>query len=229
MTTIVPVISLRDVNYSINNSSIDNEMSTLHILKHINLTIEQGVSMAITGRSGSGKTTLLNVMAGLDIPTSGDVYYQDIAINSLDEDARAKFRAQKVGFIFQDFHLLPNLTAWENVMLPLEINQNPNAKDIARDWLAKVGLASRVHHYPNQLSGGEQQRVAVARAFSIEPEILFADEPTGNLDKANANGVTQLLFDLNEQHGSSLIIVTHDQALAKHCSIHRQLDDGELQ
>lgn len=220
----MPVIQLKKVNYTVYSGQ-----TQLHILKDVCLSIVKGVSLAITGRSGSGKTTLLNVMAGLDVPTSGEVTFQDQVINTLDEDCRAKLRAKKVGFIFQSFHLLPSLTAVENVMLPLEINGEVDAQERAYKWLDRVGLAQRSMHYPNQLSGGEQQRVAIARAFSIEPDVLFADEPTGNLDKQNALNVMDLLFGLKKEHGSSLIIVTHDEELASRCETHQALDDGILQ
>jgi len=224
MNNPVDLLRLDNVHYKVSNGQ-----NQLHILKNITMSIAQGTSVAITGRSGSGKTSLLNIMAGLELPTSGNVYYHQQAINRLDEDARATLRANKVGFIFQSFQLLPNLTALENIMLPLEISQQQAVEDKARHWLEVVGLLERANHYPNQLSGGEQQRVAIARAFSIQPELLFADEPTGNLDKSNAQNIIDLLFELNKKHASTLIIVTHDDLLAKHCQQHWPLDDGVLQ
>ncbi|WP_115329493.1 ABC transporter ATP-binding protein [Legionella busanensis] len=218
------IIKLINVNYSI---PVDNDILT--ILNAINLTIPAGATIAITGVSGSGKTTLLNIMAGLEKPTSGQVYYGLQEISSLNEDKRAKIRARQVGFIFQFFHLLPNLTALENVMLPLEINQQKNPAPIALDWLTQVGLNKRAKHYPSQLSGGEQQRVAIARAFAITPAVLFADEPTGNLDKKTGQAIINLLFSLNQQYQSTLVMVTHDDTLAARCQLHWPLIDGQLQ
>ncbi len=202
----------------------------LSILKDINLVIKAGATIAITGASGSGKTTLLNLMAGLDLPTSGHIYYGTQDITIADEDQRAQLRARHIGFIFQSFHLLPNLTALENVLLPLEINrQYDDPWPVAMGWLAKVGLSQRANHYPTQLSGGEQQRVAIARAFTIAPRILFADEPTGNLDKQTGRTIIDLLFDLNQSHQTTLVIVTHDETLAARCELHWPLVDGQLQ
>lgn len=199
------------------------------ILKDINLVIKAGETIAITGASGSGKTSLLNLMAGLDLPTSGQIYYGTEEITRTDEDRRAQLRAEKIGFIFQAFYLLPNLTALENVLLPLEINRQPNPLPTAETWLAKVGLSHRAHHDPTQLSGGEQQRVAIARAFAISPAVLFADEPTGNLDKQTGKTIIDLLFELNQAHQTTLVIVTHDDDLAKRCQSHWPLVDGQLQ
>ncbi len=184
------------------------------MLDEINLAITKGETVAITGPSGSGKTTLLGLCAGLDGATTGSVALNGIALEGLNEDQRASVRNQYVGFIFQNFQLLPTLTALENVMVPLELRGAKNSKAVALDLLEKVGLASRSHHYPVQLSGGEQQRVSLARAFSNQPAILFADEPTGNLDAETSEKIIKLLFDLNKDAGTTLIIVTHDAELA---------------
>lgn len=218
------IIRLIDVNYSI---KINNQC--LHILQNINLTINSGETIAITGPSGSGKTSLLTLMAGLEKPSSGHIFYDREDITILTEDERARLRGTRIGFIFQFFQLLPNLTALENIMLPLEINQIANARPIASEWLAKVGLTNRANHYPLQLSGGEQQRIAIARAFAITPQVLFADEPTGNLDKKTARSIIDLLFDLNREHHSTLVMVTHDEALANRCQFQWPLVDGKLQ
>ncbi len=188
--------------------------NTLTVLDEINLTITKGETVAITGPSGSGKTTLLGLCAGLDGATTGSVALNGIAFEGLNEDQRASVRNQYVGFIFQNFQLLPTLTALENVMVPLELRGAKNSKAAALDLLEKVGLASRSHHYPVQLSGGEQQRVSLARAFSNQPAILFADEPTGNLDAETSEKIIKLLFDLNKDAGTTLVIVTHDAELA---------------
>ncbi len=184
------------------------------MLDEINLAITKGETVAITGPSGSGKTTLLGLCAGLDGAATGSVALNGIALEGLNEDQRAAVRNQYVGFIFQNFQLLPTLTALENVMVPLELRGAKNSKAVALDLLEKVGLASRSHHYPVQLSGGEQQRVSLARAFSNQPAILFADEPTGNLDAETSEKIIKLLFDLNKDAGTTLIIVTHDAELA---------------
>lgn len=197
-------------------------------MTNINLEIKAGVTIAITGPSGSGKTSLLHLMAGLELPTAGHIYYDDKDITLLNEDQRAQLRSRRIGFIFQSFQLLPNLTALENVMLPLEIINLKYPLEIARNWLDKVGLYPRAHHYPSQLSGGEQQRVAIARAFAVSPLVLFADEPTGNLDKQTGKTITDLLFSLNEDHQTTLVIVTHDESLAMRCQLHWPLVDGGL-
>lgn len=187
---------------------------TLTVLDDVNFSIETGSSNAIVGPSGSGKTTLLGLCAGLDRSSGGSVTLNGINLNTLSEDKRAQVRNQFVGFIFQNFQLLPTLTALENVMVPLELRGERNIKARAMDLLDKVGLASRSHHYPTQLSGGEQQRVSIARAFSNQPKILFADEPTGNLDAETGERVQKLLFDLNQDAGTTLVVVTHDLELA---------------
>lgn len=190
---------------------------TLHILKHINMTVSAGETVAIVGASGSGKSTLLGMLAGLDIPSSGDIYLEDTNITQLNEEQRARIRARLVSFVFQNFQLLPSLTAQENIMLPLEVAGKRQTEQKANAYLAKVGLAERSHHYPRQLSGGEQQRVALARAFASEAPILFADEPTGNLDADTGKAIAELLFELNKQAQTTLILVTHDLNLANHC------------
>jgi putative ABC transport system ATP-binding protein len=187
----------------------------LTILDNINLSVQPGESLAITGSSGSGKTTLLGLCAGLDRPSSGSILLNGIALESLTEDERAAIRNQYVGFIFQNFQLLPTLTALENVMVPLELRGEKNIRTHAMELLAKVGLANRAHHYPVQLSGGEQQRVSIARAFANTPRILFADEPTGNLDAETSERIEELLFSLNREAGTTLILVTHDPELAE--------------
>ena len=187
----------------------------LTILDNINLSVQPGESLAITGSSGSGKTTLLGLCAGLDRPSSGSILLNGIALESLTEDERAAIRNQYVGFIFQNFQLLPTLTALENVMVPLELRGEKNIRAHALELLAKVGLANRAHHYPVQLSGGEQQRVSIARAFANTPRILFADEPTGNLDAETSERIEELLFSLNREAGTTLILVTHDPELAE--------------
>lgn len=187
---------------------------TLTVLDNINFSVPAGETMSIVGPSGSGKTTLLGLCAGLDRPSSGTVELNKVRLNDLNEDQRAQVRNQYVGFIFQNFQLLPTLTAIENVMVPLELRREKNIRSRALDLLGKVGLAGRADHYPVQLSGGEQQRVSMARAFSTSPRILFADEPTGNLDEEASNNVVQLLFDLNREAGTTLILVTHNLELA---------------
>jgi len=200
----------------------------LEILKGINLEIKSGESVAIVGASGSGKSTLLGLLAGLDEATAGSVVVGGTDLGRLDEDGRAAFRARHVGFVFQSFQLLPALTALENVMLPLELQREPDARQQAERFLERVGLAQRTDHYPRQLSGGEQQRVAIARAFAARPDILFADEPTGNLDTGTGHRITDLLFELNSEEGTTLVLVTHDQQLAGRCQRCLQLEAGAL-
>ncbi len=201
---------------------------TLTILENINLEVSSGEVVALVGPSGAGKTTLLALLAGLDRPTSGSVQLCGANLEQLDEDGRAQVRGRNVGFVFQSFHLVPSLTALENVMLPLELAEQPDAAARARAALDSVGLASRTGHYPRQLSGGEKQRVAIARAFVGNPAILFADEPTGNLDTASGDRVSRLLFDLNEQSGTTLVLVTHDKELAARCGRVIELEAGQL-
>lgn len=200
----------------------------LTVLHEVSFAIPQGSSFSIVGPSGSGKTTLLGLCAGLDTADSGTVTLCGTELSSLSEDQRAQLRNQKVGFVFQDFQLLPTLTALENVVVPLELQGVKNADITGKELLEKVGLGNRMHHYPNQLSGGEQQRVALARAFSNKPEILFADEPTGNLDETTGEKVTDLLFELNKQAGTTLVIVTHDMELARMTDHMIRLKGGKL-
>ncbi len=200
----------------------------LTILEGVSFAIAAGERVAITGASGSGKSTLLSLLAGLDLPSHGDVELGGASLAALDEDARARLRGDKVGFVFQSFQLLPSLTALENVMLPLELQGERQAEERARAVLAAVGLAQRLTHYPRQLSGGEQQRVALARAFVTRPAVLFADEPTGNLDTHTGEAVVDLLFRLNAEAGTTLILVTHDASLAARCDRVLHLDAGRL-
>lgn len=200
----------------------------LVILDDINIVIAAGQSVAIVGASGSGKSTLLGLLAGLDTPSQGHVELAGQNLNSLDEDGRAALRAQSVGFVFQAFQLLPSLNALENAMLPLELAGRADAQSRARDVLQRVGLGERLDHYPRQLSGGEQQRVAIARAYASAPSVLFADEPTGNLDHATGAKISELLFDLNRERTTTLILVTHDRELAGHCDRRIELAAGKV-
>jgi putative ABC transport system ATP-binding protein len=200
----------------------------LQILKGISFEIKGGESVAIVGASGSGKSTLLGLLAGLDRHTGGDIELAGQSLSALGEEQRAQLRAQHVGFIFQSFHLLPSLTALENVMLPGELKARSDAKELAQSLLQSVGLSHRMNHYPRQLSGGEQQRVAIARAFASEPSILFADEPTGNLDYENGQKIEQLLFDLNREKQTTLVVVTHDPELAARCDRRLHMHDGRI-
>ena len=200
----------------------------LHILSSIDLIIKSGESIAIVGESGSGKSTLISLLAGLDTPSSGSIYLNDKSMTTMDEDGRASLRNELIGFVFQSFQLLPGLTALENVMLPLELRDDKTAKAAATALLHRVGLAQRLLHTPKQLSGGEQQRVALARAFVTRPAILFADEPTGNLDSKTGATIIELLFELNQENKTTLILVTHDHALAARCQRTLQLDAGYL-
>lgn len=201
---------------------------SLTILSSVSLTINKGESIAIVGASGSGKSTLLGLLAGLDSATSGNVRLKDIDLTTLDEDGRAQLRKKWVSFVFQSFQLLPRLTALENVMLPLELRGDKSAKQSALAMLERVGLGHRLGHIPTKLSGGEQQRVALARAFVTEPEILFADEPTGNLDSKTGEHIIDLLFELNQEKNSTLVLVTHDKVLASRCEKKIQIEAGKL-
>ena len=202
--------------------------SELCILEDVSFSLNRGETAAIVGASGSGKSTLLSLMAGLDTPSEGGVDILGTALNALDEDGRAKLRGASVGFVFQNFQLLPALTAMENVMLPLELSGHADPESAARDILEKVGLAERLQHYPRQLSGGEQQRVAIARAFVVDPAVLFADEPTGNLDTDTGRAIADLLFELNATRGTTLVLVTHDERLAARCQRQLRLSAGRL-
>ena len=203
--------------------------SKLEILRGIDLEIKRGETAAIVGASGSGKSTLLGLLAGLDAPSSGEITLDGTNIVNLDEDERATLRSEKVGFVFQNFQLLPALTALENVMLPLELAGIDEAREKSEEFLSRVGLAERFHHYPRTLSGGEQQRVAIARAFASQPVILFADEPTGNLDTTTGATVVELLFGLNKEEGTTLVLVTHDNTLADRCQRKFTMTAGHLE
>lgn len=219
-----PIIQANNLYYEIINH--DNQ---IRILQGLNLSINAGEQVAIIGSSGSGKSTLLSLLAGLDVPTKGNVQIHGQAFSSLDEDGRAAMRSASMGFVFQSFQLLPSLTALENVMLPLQLKNNPQAKALSLEALEKVGLSARVKHYPKQLSGGEQQRVAIARAFATQPNILFADEPTGNLDHATGQMIIELLFNMNAEAGTTLVLVTHDTQLANRCQRQFKLNSGVLE
>jgi putative ABC transport system ATP-binding protein len=200
----------------------------LTILDRVSLSVAQGESVAVVGVSGAGKSTLLGLLAGLDVPSSGRVHLEDHDLSALDEDGRAALRADHVGFVFQSFHLVPSLTALENVMLPLELGHHPTPARTAREALQTVGLGPRAGHYPRQLSGGEKQRVAIARAFVVQPKVLFADEPTGNLDHRTGETIVDLLFRLNRDAGTTLILVTHDLNLARRCDRILYMDGGRI-
>lgn len=202
--------------------------NALSILRDIDFLVRAGESLAIVGASGSGKSTLLGLLAGLDLPSSGEIELCGAALSKLDEDARASLRAQSVGFVFQQFQLLPAMTALENVMLPLELAGAESAGSRAKQMLQRVGLGARLTHYPRQLSGGEQQRVALARAFVGAPKVLFADEPTGSLDRVTGQQVSDLMFEMNAQLGTTLILVTHEVELAKRCQRQLRLDSGSV-
>jgi putative ABC transport system ATP-binding protein len=206
-------------------TSAEGELTILHDL---DLSLEKGDSLAIVGSSGSGKSTLLGLLAGLDLPSAGKVLLAGKDIGELDEDQRARLRAEHVGFVFQSFQLLDSLNALENVMLPLELEGRADARQRARALLERVGLGQRLTHYPRQLSGGEQQRVAIARAFAAEPDVLFADEPTGNLDSHTGERISDLLFELNQERGTTLVLVTHDERLAHRCQRLIRLEGGHL-
>ena len=221
-----PVLDVRNVSHGFN----DQSGHRLSVLESLNLRINPGDSVAIIGPSGAGKSTLLSLLAGLDIPESGEILFEGEAFSGLSEDQRAAVRRGRIGFVFQSFQLLQGLTAVENVMLPLELTgmSVAQAKQRAMKWLERVGLGARTHHRPRMLSGGEQQRVALARAFVNEPALLFADEPTGNLDRRTGESVSELLFELNQETGTTLILVTHDERLASRCQRILNLEDGTL-
>jgi putative ABC transport system ATP-binding protein len=225
-TNVNPVTPvLRAANLGKQVSSPEGKLT---ILDDVNLSIARGETVALVGPSGAGKTTLLAILAGLDHPSSGQVWLGTDELTALDEDGRARLRARRVGFVFQSFHLVQSLTALENVMLPLELVGDPKAEAVARETLANVGLSARLQHYPKQLSGGEQQRVAIARAFVTQPEVLFADEPTGNLDTVTGEKICQLLFDLNKRFGTTLVLVTHERDLASRCDRIVQVVGGRV-
>ncbi len=224
MTTTNP-LALNAVALS---KQVTSPEGTLTILDGVSFAIERGCSVAICGPSGAGKSTLLALMAGLDSATSGEIWLDGTELGGLDEDGRAALRAHRVGFVFQSFHLVPSLTALENVMLPLELDDSDNPRTRALEILDSVGLAARTSHYPHQLSGGEKQRVAIARAFAGHPTVLFADEPTGNLDTATGDTVVDLLFSLNQQQQATLVLVTHDETLAARCDRRIRLAAGKL-
>ncbi|MBL8532729.1 MAG: ATP-binding cassette domain-containing protein [Betaproteobacteria bacterium] len=220
MTTIVSASRL--------TKQVATGSTQLTILDDVTFDIARGESVAVVGASGSGKTTLLGLLAGLDLPSSGAVTLAGRALNDLDEDGRAALRGETIGFVFQSFQLLPSLTALENVMLPLELAGVSDARAAASGLLSRVGLADRMTHYPRQLSGGEQQRVAIARAFGGPPQVLFADEPTGNLDAATGAEIVQLMFELNRERGTTLVLVTHDEGLSRRCERRLRLAGGRL-
>jgi putative ABC transport system ATP-binding protein len=210
------------------SKEVSSPEGTLTILSGVSFIISAGESVAVVGPSGAGKSTLLALLAGLDLPTTGHVTLNSANLSSLDEDGRAQLRAESVGFVFQSFHLVPSLNALENVMLPLELAGRADARKLAQEIIAKVGLQDRWSHYPAQLSGGEKQRVAIARAFATEPAVLFADEPTGNLDSRTGANIMELMFDLNRSSRTTLVLVTHDQGLAEKCDRILSLDVGKL-
>ena len=211
------------------NAGAAGTAAQLAILDHVSLSVAAGEAVAIVGASGSGKSTLLSLLAGLDLPSSGRIALDGVDLLALDEDGRAALRARLVGFVFQSFHLLPALSACENVMLPLELAGVAGARQRAEAMLTRVGLGQRLHHSPRTLSGGEQQRVALARAFVMQPRLLFADEPTGNLDAATGAEIIELLFELNAEQGTTLVLVTHDETLARRCQRQIRLAGGRVQ
>ena len=210
------------------SKQVSSPEGTLTILSDVSFTVERGQSVAIVGPSGAGKSTLLGLLAGLDLPTSGRIWLDGWELSALDEDGRAQVRAASVGFVFQSFHLVPSLNALENVMLPLELAGEERPREKAREILGTVGLAERTSHYPAQLSGGEKQRVAIARAFATEPAVLFADEPTGNLDARTGDKIMNIMFELNRDSSTTLVLVTHDRSLAERCDREIRLDAGKL-
>ena len=208
--------------------TVDSGGEPLTILQDISFSVMPGETVAIVGASGSGKSTLLGLLAGLDVPSAGEIRLDGVSLAALDEDDRARQRGKLLGFVFQSFQLLPSLNALENVMLPLELAGSRRSTAIARDWLERVGLQHRLKHYPKHLSGGEQQRVALARAFAPDPRLVLADEPTGNLDAATGQQIIELMFDLNTRQGTTLILVTHDEAIAARCGRILRIQSGRL-
>ena len=219
-----PVLSVANLT-----KTVTSPEGPLTILDDVSFQVNQGQSIAVVGVSGAGKSTLLGLMAGLDVPSHGEVRVNGLNLSSMDEDGRAAVRADHVGFVFQSFHLIPALTALENVMLPLELSGHRNPRKAATEALTEVGLGSRISHYPRQLSGGEKQRVAIARAFVIDPKVLFADEPTGNLDQRTGESIIDMLFNLNQQSGATLVLVTHDLDLARRCDRILFMEGGRLE
>jgi putative ABC transport system ATP-binding protein len=217
------VLSARGIGKTVKSGDSD-----LVILREIDLAVTSGEAVAVVGASGSGKSTLLAILAGLDTPTAGEVHIEGRDLFALNEDERAELRGRSVGFVFQSFQLLPALTALENVMLPLELSGRDDPEVTAKDMLARVGLGERLHHYPKHLSGGEQQRAALARAFVVRPKLLFADEPTGSLDAESGAAVIRLLFDMNREYGTTLVLVTHDEQLASRCQRVLRLAAGRI-
>jgi putative ABC transport system ATP-binding protein len=218
-----PVLSAANVTKTVNNGGVP-----LTILHAVSFSVARGETLAIVGASGSGKSTLLGLLAGLDSPSSGQLMFEGLDLATLDEDGRAQLRARALGFVFQSFQLLPSLTALENVSLPLELAAHPDATAVAIDWLERVGLADRLNHRPKHLSGGEQQRVALARAFAPNPALIMADEPTGNLDAETGQEIIDLLFQLNAEYRTTLVLVTHDDALAARCGRILRMHQGRL-
>ena len=223
------MVQADDLSKWVPNAGAAGTAAQLAILNHVSLSVAAGEAVAIVGASGSGKSTLLSLLAGLDLPSSGRIALDGVDLLALDEDGRAALRARLVGFVFQSFHLLPALSACENVMLPLELAGVAGARQRAEAMLTRVGLGQRLHHSPRTLSGGEQQRVALARAFVMQPRLLFADEPTGNLDAATGAEIIELLFQLNAEQGTTLVLVTHDETLARRCQRQIRLAGGRVQ
>jgi len=217
------VLTARGIGKTVKSGDAD-----LVILREIDLAVTRGEALAVLGASGSGKSTLLAILAGLDTPSTGTVELDGTDVFALDEDRRAELRGRTLGFVFQSFQLLPALSALENVMLPLELTNNPQAEPLSKEVLVRVGLGERLHHYPKHLSGGEQQRVALARAFVVRPKVLLADEPTGSLDAASGAGVIDLLFGMNREYGTTLVLVTHDESLAARCTRAVRLAAGRI-
>ena len=219
-----PLLAVRDLCKTVGDGE-----GRLTILQAVNFAIAPGETVAVVGASGSGKSTLLGLLAGLDEPSAGQVCLDGVSLSDLDEDGRARLRGRLLGFVFQSFQLLPALTALENVLLPLELSGVENAAGLARDWLARVGLGGRLDHYPKHLSGGEQQRVALARAFAPAPRLILADEPTGNLDQATGNQIMDLMFRLNREQGTTLVLVTHDPTMAARCGRQLRVVEGRVE
>lgn len=218
-----PIIELRDVHLT-----LKSDAGPVNILRGIDLTVQPGETLGIVGPSGSGKSTLMSIMAGLEAPTSGTIRIAGAKIETMDEDALARFRRDNIGIVFQSFHLIPTMTALENIAIPLELGGRRDAFDLAREKLASVGLEERASHYPAQLSGGEQQRVALARALCTDPKILLADEPTGNLDGQTGERIVDLMFHLHAKQGTTMVLITHDEALASRCSHVIRIEDGRV-